>query len=445
MGALAPILARVWALAVALCAAALLAGPPARAASLSPSRAESWSVDAGTKALFIEDHRTPLVEIRLSFPAGRWSPWFQRARYFDEAFALQLRDPAGSLRARADRLGLDLTLSTDARASTLALGCRSDQLDSAAVLIRDLFANRDFDQREIKRGNIGKDLEWSAAQKNPQTVLRREVRRLLFAPHDPRRRPYEKPEHAPGDLKKLAAARDTLVRHPGRVIGLAGDLSRATAEQLAARLLPAPLAQAPATGEPALPHLLPAEKRPREQNVRLARLTQVYLVLAREAPGATDPDYAAFTVADHVLGGHFFSRLYRALRHGAGDTYATGTIRDYEPATGAYGAWTYSRTANAATTEKKLREVVRVFHEGGITEEERADAVGYLKGRRAFTVQSPGQVLDRLLWERSRGMPAGFRDRLADQAGELTLDQINTFVWRFYDPARFTLIRVEPK
>jgi predicted Zn-dependent peptidase len=175
--------------------------------------------------------------------------------------------------------------------------------------------------------------------------------------------------------------------------------------------------------------------------VKLARLTQVYMALAREGPALTDREYAAFLIADHVLGGHFYSRLYVALRHGEGDTYATGTIREGEPAAGAYAAWTYSRNANAAATEAKLS----VLHERGITEEERADAVGYFQGRRAFNVQSPGQVLDRILWERSRGLAAGYRDALIERAAALPLDEVNEFVRRYYDPARFTMIRVETK
>ena len=128
-----------------------------------------------------------------------------------------------------------------------------------------------------------------------------------------------------------------------------------------------------------------------------------------------------------------------------GDTYATGTIREAEPATGAYAAWTYSRNENAAATEDKLRGVLREIHERGITEEERADAVGYLRGRRAFTVQTPGQVLDRILWDRSRELPPGERDRLVERAAALPLAEINEFAKRFYDPARFTMIRVETK
>ena len=432
-------------LGVALCLSSAFGLAPAAPARLSPARAESWAVDPGTTAILVEDHRAPLVEIRLMFPIGRWSPWAKRAGRLDEAFAIQLLDPGGALRARADRIGAEISLSTDARMSVLALGCRRETLDSALALARDVLANRALDASEISRRNLEGDLGWSAAEKNPQSMISTHVRRLLFEPKDPRRAPYEKPVHATRDLKRLALVRDTLVRCPGRVIGLAGDLSRAEAEALARGLLPPALAAPPAPVAPALPPLLPGERRPPETSVKLARLTQTYFALAREGPALTDREYPALLVADHVLGGHFYSRLYVALRHGEGDTYATGTIREAEPATGAYAAWTYSRNENAAATEDKLRGVLREIHERGITEEERADAVGYLRGRRAFTVQTPGQVLDRILWDRSRELPPGERDRLVERAAALPLAEINEFAKRFYDPARFTMIRVETR
>jgi len=431
--------------APAIALAAMACAAPPATARLSPEGAQTWSVEQGTTAVLIEDHRAPLVEIRLMFPIGRWSPWAGRAGRLDEAFALQLLDPGGTLRARADRAGADVSLSTDARMSVLALGCRRDALDSVLALARDVLSNRDIDRSEIGRRNMAGDLEWSAAEKNPQSMMRTDVRRILFQPKDPRRTPYEKQEHAAGDPKRLVLVRDTLVRSPGRVIGFAGDLTRAEAETMARALLSPALDAPPAPTVPALPAPLPPERRPKEHTVKLARLTQVYMALSREGPALTDREYPAFLIVDHVLGGHFYSRLYVALRHGQGDTYATGTLREGEPAVGAYAAWTYSRTANAAATETKLRSVLSALHQRGITEEERADAVGYFQGRRAFNVQSPGQVLDRVLWERSRGLPPGYRDALIERAAALPLDEINDFVRRFYDPARFTMIRVETK
>jgi len=173
--------------ALTLGLAGLLGALPAPAASLSPAGARTWEIGPGTTGILVEDHRTPLVEIRLMFPVGRWSPWFRRARLADEAFFMQPRDPAGRLRARADRLGVDLALTTDARMSLLSLGCRRDDLDSALALVRDVLANRDLDRGEIKRRNVQRDLEYSAGEKNPETLLGRTAHRALLVESDPGR------------------------------------------------------------------------------------------------------------------------------------------------------------------------------------------------------------------------------------------------------------------
>jgi predicted Zn-dependent peptidase len=70
--------------------------------------------------------------------------------------------------------------------------------------------------------------------------------------------------------------------------------------------------------------------------------------------------------------------------------------------------------------------------------------VGYLLGRRPFSRQTPAQVLDRALWERRHGLPAGFSDALVDRAAQLPLSEINAFIREFYDPRRFTMVLVSP-
>jgi predicted Zn-dependent peptidase len=47
--------------------------------------------------------------------------------------------------------------------------------------------------------------------------------------------------------------------------------------------------------------------------------------------------------------------------------------------------------------------------------------------------------------EHSLGLPDGFLDARAARAAALTLEQVNDFVRRFYDPAGFTMIRARPE
>jgi hypothetical protein len=88
-----------------------------------------------------------------------------------QAFALSLLDPGGTLRARADRAGRrDLAHHRRAHERALAR-LPQEALDSALALARDVLANRDIDKSEIGRRNFEGDLEWSAAEKNPQSML----------------------------------------------------------------------------------------------------------------------------------------------------------------------------------------------------------------------------------------------------------------------------------
>jgi predicted Zn-dependent peptidase len=98
---------------------------------------------------------------------------------------------------------------------------------------------------------------------------------------------------------------------------------------------------------------------------------------------------------------------------------------------------------NAAKTEQKLRNVLAVFHDKGITEEERADAGHFLIGRRAFQRQAPSQILEGRLHERLEGLPDGFFDALAEKAAAVPLADVNAFIDRFYDPALFTMLKLQ--
>ena len=417
---------------------------------------QTWSLPDGTAVLLLEDHRAPLVNVTIEFPAGSWSPWAQE-NHAREAFAIQLDDPGRVLRSRADRLSVDLSASMGPRSATISGSCLSQDLGQLLALARDVMANRDFDEKELVRWRKARRIDWEARLKSPHFRLDQATARLLFADGDPRRRGVEPPDDVETDALKLLPVRDTILRLPGRVIAVAGSVTRAALEPLIASLLPPMLGSDDANAPPGLPEIPPdglapafsplsrRDARPERQTVTMPRLTQVYFALTRESLEVRDDDYPAFLLVNHVLGGHFFSRMYVTLRHEGGETYgaSASSSADIEP--NSFSLTTFTRTDNAAATEAKLREVLATLHEGGITEDERAAAASFMLGRRPFARQHPNQLLSRRRAETRRGLPSGFYDELTDRAAALTLDEINAFVKRYYDPAAFTMLRVETK
>lgn len=409
---------------------------------------EQWRM--GDDAVFLlEDRRTPLVDVRIEFPIGMWSAWAQESNAAD-AFAIQTHDPERRLLARADRLGVELNIGMGAVSAWLQANCLAEDTPALIELMRDVLANRDFDTAELRRRHRQRDLAWNASSKDPRFVLTQASTGLLLIEGDPRRRPWEEPTTGSTRRARLLAARDAVVRLPGRTIAMSGSISRTELEPMLADLLPS--SESPGEGFPVINNhdtlqpLRPAEDRPSTHTEALPRLTQVYLALVRDGLPIQHADQAAYRIANHVLTGHFYSRMYVALRHDAGETYTVnasdyGTI--HRPRV--YILQTYTRTANADRTERILQDTLATFHAGGITEQERQEALGNLAGRRLFARQTPRQVLAEQLTERRLGLPAGLFADLPTQAAKLTLADINAFITHFYNPQEFSLVRIEPE
>jgi zinc protease len=238
-------------------------------------------------------------------------------------------------------------------------------------------------------------------------------------------------------VDRLLETRDRIIRLPGRAIGFAGDLTRAEVEELAATLLPG----AGETPEQLDPPVSPVQgERAVSESLEMKNLTQDYLGFASSAPGWNDPRYPAYLVANHVLGGHFFSRLYVALRHDDGDTYGARSRPAYDLDSASVTLGTFTRADNSREIQDKLRETLATFHRDGITEEERIEAVRYLEGRLRFDQQSPFQVLGEINWETATGMDRAFEIQAVEQAAALSLDEINSVISDLFDPEDFTMV-----
>ena len=412
---------------------------------------EQWQMGSDTVFL-LEDHRTPLVHVRLEFPIGTWSPW-AHANHAADAFSIQAHDPERRLLARADRLGVELDIGMATVSAWLQARCLAEDTPALLALMRDVLANRNLDTSELGRWHQQRDLAWDANRKEPQFALTQASVRLLLAADDPRRRPWEEPAGGTTNEARLLAVRDAVVRVPGRIIAVSGSIEREELEPLLDGLLPSPQllpGESPSTTaehrhDALRPMRLSAESAS-TTTVTLPRLTQVYLALVRDAPPRQHPDHPAFLVANHALTGHFYSRMYVALRHDAGETYTVSSSRYgtiHRPMV--HTIRTFTRTANADRTERIFRDTLATFHAQGITDEERRIAVGNLAGRRLFARQTPQQILAEYVTERRLGLPNGLIEDLPRRAALLSLTEINAFITRYYDPAQFSLVRVEAK
>lgn len=422
---------------------AVVAGLVAFASDEPRFAVHTWQVDEHTTGLLVEDHRAPTVSLNLEFPSGTWSAWGQE-NDLSTALSISMYDRDGELRRRSDALAAGIGLWVGTRYGSVGVSCLKDDLSDVIRLVQDVLANDQFDPKEARRWKQQATLSWKSSETSVQFQSRRLAARSLFHEGDPRRRSYDEPRQVETDVENLREIRDRLIRLPGRVIGLAGDLTSEEAENIARGLLPQATSDAGIEMELAL---LPIRQREERQDAtaHVRRLTQVYFGLGRESLTYDDPDYSAFILANHVLGGHFHSRLSVALRHEGGETYGASVRSEGGVTPGPLVMGSFTKTDNAAHAEGKMREVLRVFHEGGITQEERAETVSHFLGEAPFGRQTASQVLWRRLSERRDGLPDGFFDELPDRMAALSLEEVNAFIRKYYDPAQFVMGRVAPE
>ncbi len=428
---------------VALCLLLGLAVSARTWAEQGPFPVHEELLASGDHLLVAPDDRAPLVHLELHIPLGTNSSWAWD-NHAPEAWSIQDDDPEGALRARANQLAVNLRLGRGSWDTFLVVSCLSRDLPATIDLVRDVLANRDFDRAALRRRRKSQRLDWKANSKSPRFVLWQETTRLMFDPRDPRRRAFERPRDPETDIVHLAEVRDALLRVPGRTLGISGDVSLEQARQIAAALLPEPSAL-PEGWEPSYLPLVAPKDRAEVTEVPLPGLTQVYFAMVREGLLMTDADYPAMLVAAHVLSGHAHARLGQALRYDDGATYAVQLAGEVGIAEPAMSISTYTRVDNAQDAELRLREALELFHAQGISEQELVDAMGFLRGREAFRLQSPTGPVGQRSWELIHELPAGFRNRAIEQAGALTVAEVNDFITRFFDPETFSLIRVAPR
>lgn len=400
---------------------------------------ETAELDNGDIVAVVTDHRVPVVTLHLSFPVSYGSAW-SLEHDAGLAWSVQSNDPDGALRERANDLAVDMLFYQSWDGAHVRLDALTEDLPAAMELVSDVFASTEVDPAELRRRLRSRRYSDRLNRKDPEWQRTRVTAQTMYPKGHRARHRFDVPYRPDMNPERLLATRDAMVITPGRVLGFAGDITLDEAVDLVDGWLP-PASEGPDNtldwGE--------LNPTPASEVVeQMPRLTQHYLAMSRDGVPIDDPDYPAFMLANHILGGHFHARLYMALRHEGGLTYGVsanggGWIR---PTT--YQITTFTKSQTGAEIEARLREVVDTFRQG-VTADELAAAKTNLAGRRAFEQQSPSSPLNRWLYEVQLGIGVGTVDAAKQTALGLSLEEVNAFIERWFVVDAFTMVRVVPR
>lgn len=439
-------LSPVWA---TLMAFAFLALSP-RAALAVPTL-ERWTHASGAEVYLVSTDALPMLDLQLDLDGGgRRDPTHQTGLAAATAAML-----SAGVRAKADAPALDENALTEA---WLDLGA---QLGASAGTDRFSLTLRTLTEPELLQGAIALAARQLADPAFPEAVWARERERLLAALREADTRPgtlagrvfgqavygdhpYGREPRAEtlqaitvADLKEFH--RRHLQACRARV-SLVGSVDRATADALVGRLM-AGLAGRPCE---ALPPVVEVEPLTVAVDRRLPfDAAQAQILVGQPGLTRRDPDFLAFLVGNHILGGGgFVSRLTTEVREKRGLSYSV--YSHFAPGlhAGAFQIGLSTRPDQAEQALGIVREVVRRFVTEGPTEAELQAAKDNLINGFALRLDSNRKLLDNVTNIAWNGLPLSYLDTWPAQVQALGVDDIRRVFQRVLQSERMVTVVV---
>lgn len=424
-----------------LLAGLLLSGLSLLAAAAQAAIPVERVTAGGIEAWLVEDHRNPIIAVRVAFRSGAALDPEGREGLAAMAMAL-LDEGAGDLdsqqfQGRLEDLAIRLWFDADHDSVGGTLQTLTRHRDEAFRLLSLALASPRFDPDAVER--VRRQLQSAVRQElqDPDTVARRRLFALLFPQH-----PYGRPVRGTDaslaritgdDLRgfvRTRLARDALI------IGVAGDITR---DDLAA-LLPATFAALPETAAPAaVADVVPVTAG--QVTVADMDVPQSAVAFAQAGLKRDDPDYYTALVLNEIVGGGgLTSVLFEEVRERRGLVYGVySTLLPLDHA----GVW----LGGAATGNQRVNETVTVVRETwsrlaaeGVKAEQVADAKTHLTGSFPLRFTSSARIAGLLAQLQLDRLGIDYLDRRNRLIEVVTPDQVNRLARTRMTPAALTFV-----
>jgi zinc protease len=397
----------------------------------------------GLQVVVVEDHRLPLVSLRLGFHEG------------------SVNDPSGRPGLTAFMTGL-LTEGTKTRKSrqiadesamigaTISAGANSDYLTVAASalseytsnifeLLADVTLNPSFPEEELAlaKENTKQALIQQRAQ--PSFLASEQTARVLFGEH-----PYSVVSPTPESID--ATSREELLQFhlrsflPNRAVLIAvGDVEfeqvRSEAEKLfgnwqAGESIGSSFPDPPVATER---HAYVVDRPGSEQS---------NIVIANHAIKRTDPDFFPMLLLHTVLGANASSRLFMNLREEKGYTYGAYSSLDARTYGGTFRATSEVRTSvTGPALDEFFYELERIRNED-VTDKELADAKAYLTGVFPIRLETQEGLTDQLVQMKMLGLPNDYLHTYRQNVDAVSIADIRRVANKHITPAAAAIVIV---
>jgi len=408
-------------------------------------RPQEADLPNGLHILVLEDRRLPQITFNIIIQGA--------GGYYDPADKIGLASYTASLMREGTktRTSPQISEALETMAASLTVGSGlsgttasvfgsslTENFDRLMDLTADVLLNPLFDAGEWDRFKTRTKAGLIQQRTNPGFLANEAFNRVVFGSHPAGR---VTPTAANLDAitpESLVEFHRTHYVPDHAAISFAGDISLAEARKLVEGKLGGWKKSGAPKATVADP---PAVGAPKVTLVARPGSVQTTLYVGTQSMTRTDPDYAALTVVNRVLGGTM-GRLFRHLREEKGYTYGIGSgfsAQMYR------GSWSSSTSVRTDVTEPALTDLLAEIgdlRDKPVPDNELADAKRAIVGSFARDLESPQQVLSYYVDSWLYGLPADYWDTYPARVMAVTAPQAQAAAQKYWAPGRLQIVAV---
>ena len=406
---------------------------------------QTWNTAEGAKVMFVEARELPMFDLRLIFAAG--------SSQDGNAPGLALLTNAmlnegvagkdvGAIAQGFEGLGADFgngAFKDMALASLRSLSA-ADKREPALKLFSDVVGKPTFPADSFARIKNQMLAGFEYQKQNPGKLASLELMNRLYGDHPSAHSSDGTATTVPAiTVAQVKAFHEKAYAAGNVVIALVGDLSRAEAEAIAAQVSSA-LPKGPALAKIA---------QPEEPKASIGHIEfpskQTNLMLAQLGIDRDDPDYAALSLGNQILGGGGFgTRLMSEVREKRGLAY--GVYSGFTPmqARGPFMINLQTRAEMSEGTLKLVQDVLADYLKTGPTQKELDDAKRELAGSFPLSTASNADIVGQLGAMGFYNLPLSYLNDFMRESQSLTVEQVKTALNKHLSTDKMVIVSAGP-
>ena len=406
---------------------------------------QTWSTAEGAKVLFVEARELPMFDMRLIFAAGSSQDGNTSGLALLTNAMLNEGVPGkdvGAIAQGFESLGADIGNGAYKDMAVVSLRSLSavDKREPALELFAEVVGKPTFPADSLARIKNQLLAGFEYQKQNPGKLASLELMQRLYGSHPYAHASEGNAKSVPGiSLAQLQAFHAKAYTAGNVVIALVGDLSRSDAEAIAAQVSAA-LPKGPA---------LAKVEQPTEPKASIGHIefpsSQTNLLLAQLGIDRDDPDYAAVSLGNQILGGGGFgTRLMSEVREKRGLTY--GVYSGFTPmqARGPFMINLQTRAEMSEGTLKLVQDVFADYLKNGPTQKELDDAKRELAGSFPLSTASNADIVGQLGAMGFYNLPLSYLEDFMRQSKALTVEQVKAAMNKHLGVDKMVIVSAGP-